>query len=232
MFDVPPPERGVRGLDAYRNTWPPFFEWLQQGGMFEVDSMTVTHGGDVGFAHLLVRCSTPEVLEAQPDKRLRLTIGVAEARRTMGRDARASLVHAALARARAVASATAAEIGSGRLLETSREMRGRGEPAASLSTPDIGVSSRARSAVGSREAGAGMYDGGITHNSHLDVMDLEVQYIKGLCGAFEEPLAIDDRTVGQRATEVVREHAAKPISVGLVDRLDVLTVQAQQRAHV
>jgi ketosteroid isomerase-like protein len=26
-FDVPPPEEGVRGLDAYRDTWPPFFEW-------------------------------------------------------------------------------------------------------------------------------------------------------------------------------------------------------------
>ena len=27
MFDVPPPERGVRGIDAYRDTWPGFFEW-------------------------------------------------------------------------------------------------------------------------------------------------------------------------------------------------------------
>src|SRR3712207_6895083 len=26
MFDVPPPEDGVRGLDAYRATWPAFFE--------------------------------------------------------------------------------------------------------------------------------------------------------------------------------------------------------------
>ena len=76
MFDVPPPEVGVRGLDAYRATWPPFFEWLKQGGMFQIDSMDVTSGRDVGFAHLLVRCSTPEVLEKHPDKRLRLTIGV------------------------------------------------------------------------------------------------------------------------------------------------------------
>jgi len=76
MFDVPPPEGGVRGLDAYRSTWPPFFEWLQQGGMFEIDSMDVTSGGDVGFAHLLLRCSTPEALKEHPDKRLRLTIGL------------------------------------------------------------------------------------------------------------------------------------------------------------
>ena len=26
MFDVPPPDERVRGLDAYRQTWPPFFE--------------------------------------------------------------------------------------------------------------------------------------------------------------------------------------------------------------
>jgi ketosteroid isomerase-like protein len=25
MYDVPPPEDGVRGLDAYRETWPGFF---------------------------------------------------------------------------------------------------------------------------------------------------------------------------------------------------------------
>lgn len=26
MFDVLPPYEGVRGLPAYRETWPPFFE--------------------------------------------------------------------------------------------------------------------------------------------------------------------------------------------------------------
>lgn len=31
MFDVPPPDDGVRGIDAYRATWPPFFEWQAQG---------------------------------------------------------------------------------------------------------------------------------------------------------------------------------------------------------
>ena len=25
MFDVPPPYEGVRGIDAYREMWPPFF---------------------------------------------------------------------------------------------------------------------------------------------------------------------------------------------------------------
>src|SRR3981189_896741 len=31
MFDVPPPQRGVRGLDAYRDTWPGFSSGRGQG---------------------------------------------------------------------------------------------------------------------------------------------------------------------------------------------------------
>ena len=34
MFDVPPPERGVLGLKACRETWPPFFEWQSSGATF------------------------------------------------------------------------------------------------------------------------------------------------------------------------------------------------------
>ncbi len=30
MFDVPPPHDGVRGIAAYRETWPPFFEWRRR----------------------------------------------------------------------------------------------------------------------------------------------------------------------------------------------------------
>ena len=36
MFDVPPPEDGVRGITAYRETWPPFFTWQRQGASFEI----------------------------------------------------------------------------------------------------------------------------------------------------------------------------------------------------
>ena len=36
MFDVPPPEDGVRGIDTYRDTWPPFFEWQRNGAHFEI----------------------------------------------------------------------------------------------------------------------------------------------------------------------------------------------------
>jgi uncharacterized protein (TIGR02246 family) len=76
MFDVPPPYDGVRGIDAYRKTWPPFFVWQSQGAAFEIVSLEVTAGTDVAFAHALLRCGTQEELEANPENRLRLTVGL------------------------------------------------------------------------------------------------------------------------------------------------------------
>ncbi|SHN25134.1 YybH family protein [Cryptosporangium aurantiacum] len=73
MFDVPPPENGVRGLDAYRQTWPPFFEWLRSGAVFELVSLEVTAGEDVAFAVALLRCGQPADVA---DRRLRLTLGL------------------------------------------------------------------------------------------------------------------------------------------------------------
>ncbi len=75
MFDVPPPYQGVRGIDAYRDTWPPFFEW-QRRASFEIESLDVTAGDDVAFVHALLRCGTPEELAENPDNRLRLTLGL------------------------------------------------------------------------------------------------------------------------------------------------------------
>jgi uncharacterized protein (TIGR02246 family) len=75
MFDVPPPSE-VRGKEAYRETWPPFFKWQKQGGLFEIVSLEVTAGHDVAFAHALLRCGTEEELKKDPDTRLRLTIGL------------------------------------------------------------------------------------------------------------------------------------------------------------
>ena len=49
MFDVPPPHDGVRGIDAYRETWPGFFEWQARGATFEIVSLDVTAGSDVAF---------------------------------------------------------------------------------------------------------------------------------------------------------------------------------------
>ena len=76
MFDVPPPEDGVRGIEAYRETWPPFFEWQRRGAAFEIVSLEVTAGANVAFAWALLRCGTDEELEKDPDNRLRLTVGL------------------------------------------------------------------------------------------------------------------------------------------------------------
>ena len=76
MFDVPPPYDGIRGIDAYRQSWPPFFEWQRQGAVFDIVELDVTAGDDVAFAHALVRCGKPEDFEKNPDNRLRMTIGL------------------------------------------------------------------------------------------------------------------------------------------------------------
>src|SRR5581483_9306002 len=76
MFDVPPPHQGVRGIDAYRDTWPGFFDWQNSGAVFEIESLEVTTGADVAFAFGLLRCGTAADFDREPDYRLRLTIGL------------------------------------------------------------------------------------------------------------------------------------------------------------
>ena len=73
MFDVPPPYRGVRGIDAYRETWPPFFQWQAQGALFEIVELDVVEGADVAFAYALLKCGMPDEIGEQL---LRLTIGL------------------------------------------------------------------------------------------------------------------------------------------------------------
>lgn len=79
MFDVPPPNQGVRGIDAYRETWPPFFEW-QRRASFEIESLEVTAGEDVAYAQALLRCGTEKELADNPENRLRLTLGLRKER--------------------------------------------------------------------------------------------------------------------------------------------------------
>jgi ketosteroid isomerase-like protein len=77
MFDVPPPYLGVRGLNDYRDSWGPFFDWLRSSdAVFELDELNVEAGSDVGFAYGLLRCGTPADLATNPDSRLRLTLGL------------------------------------------------------------------------------------------------------------------------------------------------------------
>jgi uncharacterized protein (TIGR02246 family) len=76
MFDVPPPHDGVRGIDAYRETWPGFFEWQAQGATFDVLELEVTAGEDVAYAYALLRCGRQDDNAAHPERRLRLTVGL------------------------------------------------------------------------------------------------------------------------------------------------------------
>ncbi|QPA01276.1 DUF4440 domain-containing protein [Streptomyces violascens] len=76
MYDVPPPYEGLRGLDAYRAVWPAFFAWQASGAEFTLDTLDVTAGQDVAYAHALLRCGTPEELTERPALRLRLTLGL------------------------------------------------------------------------------------------------------------------------------------------------------------
>jgi ketosteroid isomerase-like protein len=76
MFDVPPPYEGVHGIDAYRETWPPFFEFQARGASFEIVSLDVTAGDEVAYAHALLRCGTQQELADNPEYRLRLTLGL------------------------------------------------------------------------------------------------------------------------------------------------------------
>jgi len=78
MFDVPPPEQGVRGIEAYRETWPGFFAWQASGAVFEIESLDVTAGADVAFAFARLRCGAPADFDRDPGHRLRLTIGLAK----------------------------------------------------------------------------------------------------------------------------------------------------------
>ena len=65
-----------RGIDAYRETWPPFFEWQAKGASFEIESLDVTASDDVAYAHALLRCGTAQELAELPQNRLRLTLGL------------------------------------------------------------------------------------------------------------------------------------------------------------
>jgi uncharacterized protein (TIGR02246 family) len=75
MFDVPPPV-AVRGIAAYRETWPPFFEALTAGdAAFDIAELNVTAGETVAFAAALLHCGSAEELGKGREPRLRLTLG-------------------------------------------------------------------------------------------------------------------------------------------------------------
>jgi uncharacterized protein (TIGR02246 family) len=84
MFDVPPPV-ALEGLEAYRESWTPFFTWAMGGAVFEIVSMDVHAGDDVAFAAARLRCGRPAELD--PARLLRLTMGLRK------RDGRWTVAH-------------------------------------------------------------------------------------------------------------------------------------------
>lgn len=82
MFDVPPPVV-VRGISAYRKTWPPFFRWQREAnGTFDIVELDITAGDTVAFATALLRCGSKAELANDRRPRLRLTIGLRKSRGT------------------------------------------------------------------------------------------------------------------------------------------------------
>jgi ketosteroid isomerase-like protein len=76
MFDVPPPVV-VRGIVAYRRTWPPFFRWQRdENGRFDIVKLNITAGDTVAFATAVLRCGSKAELAKDDRPRLRLTIGL------------------------------------------------------------------------------------------------------------------------------------------------------------
>jgi uncharacterized protein (TIGR02246 family) len=80
MFDVPPPQQGARGIAAYRDTWPGFFQWQAQGATFDLLELNITAGADVAYAWALLRCGTAKDHAAHPERRLRLSLGLRKER--------------------------------------------------------------------------------------------------------------------------------------------------------
>ena len=51
-------------------------QWQSERAMFELTELEVTADGDVAYAFALLRCGPPEWYETEPEKRLRLTLGL------------------------------------------------------------------------------------------------------------------------------------------------------------
>jgi uncharacterized protein (TIGR02246 family) len=73
MYDVPPPFQ-LSGLDAYRKTWPPFFE-NSKAGVFDIQELHVTADENVAFCFAAMRCED-KVGNAYVPLDFRLTIGL------------------------------------------------------------------------------------------------------------------------------------------------------------
>lgn len=90
MSDVLSPFEGVRGIQAYCDTCPPFFDWQAHGASFQIATLDITVGVDVAYAHALL-LGTPQDLTDNPEQRLRLTWDY-QGTRALGRPPRTPLI--------------------------------------------------------------------------------------------------------------------------------------------
>lgn len=107
-------------------------------------------------------------------------------------------------------------------------MGGDGQPAAPAPGPHIRVPAGAASAVGLRIGRPRVDDGDVPEEAHLDVMGLEIRDPDRLRGLPEEAFAIDQRSVGIRTAEVVRQDLVEARNVRVLHRTDVVVVEAEQ----
>jgi uncharacterized protein (TIGR02246 family) len=75
MFDLPGPVQ-LRGIEAYKQSWMPLFNWLREDGIFDLSEINVTAGEDVAFATALIHCKGTEPNGNSIEIRGRLTIGL------------------------------------------------------------------------------------------------------------------------------------------------------------
>lgn len=74
MFDVPPPFLS-RGIDAYMDTWKPFFASVPRPVKFEFDDVEIHAGGEVAFATAIGHCRYTEPDGQVKPLDFRLTMG-------------------------------------------------------------------------------------------------------------------------------------------------------------
>ena len=80
------------GIDAYRETWPPFFGRLRSGASFDIVELDVTAGSDVAYAWALLRCGTEDEFSERSEQPIAPEHRTASGRRTLGRVPRASFI--------------------------------------------------------------------------------------------------------------------------------------------
>jgi len=73
-----------------------------------------------------------------------------------------------------------------------------------------------------------MNDGEVAHEANVDIVSFEVRNRDRPGGVFEEATPIEERPVGKRTQEIVRQNLSEPIDVRVLDRADVVPIELNQ----